>query len=440
MRGRALLWLFVLNVVAILVFWHAASGSEPIVSVGERWNAIGRVTGLVGTYLVLVQLLLISRVPWLEDAVGMERLLVFHRWNAYASLSLIVGHAGFQTVGYAAVNRLGIASQLGDFVLHYDGLLGAIVALGLLIGVTVLSVAIVRRLLAYHAWYFVHLYAYLAVALAFGHQLATGVDFVSNPTFQAYWWALYAVVAGSLLYFRVAQPLLRFARHRFRVERIEREATGAVSIYVGGRDLRTFAFEPGQFAIWRFLDGRRWWEAHPFTLSTLPSDRRLRLTVKGSGDFSSRLTNLRVGTPVLVEGPFGHFTVDGATKPKVLLIAGGIGITPIRVLAERFAQTGRDVCLLYRCRHERDLTFRKELDKLAVDRGIRVEYLLSDRPLLGRVGSEWLQPTDLGVLVPDVREREVYVCGPDGLIAQIKRALTALGIEAGQIHSEVFHF
>jgi predicted ferric reductase len=365
---------------------------------------------------------------------------VFHRWNAYASLSLIVAHAGFQTVGYAGVNRLGIASQLGDFVLHYDGLLGAIVSLGLLIGVTVLSVAIVRRLLAYHAWYFVHLYAYIAVALAFGHQLATGVDFVSNPAFEAYWWALYAVVAGCLLSFRAGQPLLRFARHRFRVERIEREATGAVSIYVGGRDLRTFAFEPGQFAIWRFLDGRRWWEAHPFTLSTLPSDRRLRLTVKGSGDFSSRLKNLRVGTPVLVEGPFGHFTADAATKPKVLLIAGGIGITPIRVLAERLAQTGRDVCLLYRCRHEQDLTFRKELDKLAVERGIRVEYLLSDRPLLGRVGSEWLQPTDLGVLVPDVREREVYVCGPDGLIAQVRRALTALGIEGGQIHSEVFHF
>jgi predicted ferric reductase len=332
-KSLVLVWLFVMNVGLIIVFWWTTSGSQPPASSGEALNAIGRVTALVGTYLVLVQLLLLARVPWLEQAFGMERLLVFHRWNAYASLGLISAHVAFQTAGYASINGLGFFDQLGDFIAHYDGLLGAVIAFALLIGVTGLSVGVVRRLLAYQTWYFIHLYVYIAVALAFAHQLATGVDFISNSAFQAYWWALYAVVVGCLLYFRLLQPLLRLRRHRFRVERIEREATGSVSIYISGRELRAFTFQPGQFAIWRFLDGRRWWEAHPFTLSTLPNDRRLRLTVKASGDFSSRISSLRRGTPVLVEGPFGHFTADAAAASKVLLIAGGIGVTPLRALA-----------------------------------------------------------------------------------------------------------
>jgi predicted ferric reductase len=439
-KALVLVWLFVMNIGAIIAFWWTASGSQPIASSGEELNAIGRVTALVGTYLVLVQLLLLARVPWLEEAFGMERLLVFHRWNAYASLGLISAHAAFQTAGYASINGLGFMDQLGDFIAHYDGLLGAVIALALLIAVTALSVAVVRRLLAYQTWYFIHLYVYLAVALAFAHQLATGVDFISSSAFQAYWWALYAVVVGGLLYFRLLQPLLRFRRHRFRVERIEREATGAVSIYISGRDLRAFTFQPGQFAIWRFLDGRRWWEAHPFTLSTVPSDRRLRLTVKASGDFSSRIASLRRGTAVLVEGPFGRFTADATTASKVLLIAGGIGVTPLRALAEQLAHEGRDVCLLYRCHRDEDVAFRKELDTLTRKYGIRIEYLLSDRPLRGRVGSEWLLPTHLAVLVPDLAEREVYLCGPEGMIKYVKETLDALGVQDARIHTEVFVF
>jgi predicted ferric reductase len=440
MKAVVLIWLFVMNIGLIIAFWWTASGSQSPASNGEALNAIGRVTALVGTYLVLVQLLLLARVPWLEEVFGMERLLVFHRWNAYASLGLISAHVAFQTAGYSSINGLGFLDQLGDFIAHYDGMLGAVIAFALLLGVTGLSVAVVRRLLAYQTWYFIHLYVYIAVALAFAHQLATGADFISSSAFQAYWWALYAVVVGGLLYFRLLQPLLRYRRHRFRVERIEREATGSVSIYISGRELRGFTFQPGQFAIWRFLDRRRWWEAHPFTLSTVPSDRRLRLTVRASGDFSSRISSLRRGTPVLVEGPFGHFTADAATASKVLLIAGGIGVTPLRALAEQFAREGRDVCLLYRCHRDEDVAFRKELDTLTRKYAIRIEYLLSDRQLRGRVGSEWLLPTHLAALVPDLIEREVYLCGPEGMVKYVKETLDALGVQDARIHTEVFVF
>ena len=438
--GSTLWLIFLGGLVLVLAFWWLGSGSKPVRSIADQLNATGRVAALVGTYLILWQLLLVARVPWLEEAFGMERLALLHRWNAYPAVGLIVAHVVLQTLGYQIDSHVTTLAQLGDFVAHYDGLLGAIVGFLLLVAVTLLSVAIARRYLSYHAWYFVHLYSYLAVALAFVHQLATGVDFIDNPLFVAYWYALYVVVIGSLVLYRVLSPMARFAHHRFRVQRVQREANGTVSIYVEGKHLDTLMYEPGQFMIWRFLDRERWWEAHPFTLSAPPNGRFLRLTIKDAGDFTSRAARIRPGTLVLIEGPFGHFTRRFCARPKALLIAGGIGITPIRALAEELAREGVNVCVLYRSHRDRDIAFRKELDKLATDHGVRVEYLPSDRSLLGRPAEEWLRPMNLAHIVPDVAEREVYVCGPAGLATYVSRGLETLGVAPNQIHTEAFSF
>ncbi len=432
--------LFFGNAAAILLLWLRATGSQPVNTSADELNQIGRITALIGTYLVLWQLLFLSRIPWLERALGMEALMGLHRWNGYAALTLLLAHAVTQTMGYASTAKIGFVTQLVDFAQHYDGLLAAMVALVLFVAVTVLSIAIVRKHMAYETWYFVHLYAYLAVLLAFGHELATGSDFLGNPVFVAYWWALYIAVGACLLFYRVIAPLRLYARHRFRVERVEREGNKAVSLYVGGRDLAEFAFEPGQFAVWRFLDGRRWWEAHPFTMSLPPNGQHLRLTVKKIGDFTTSMGSVRVGTPVLVEGPFGRFTSEVASREKALLIAGGIGITPLRVLAEDLTDLGADVCLLYRARRSADVALRGELDRLAQERGVRVEYLLSDRESHGRRGADWLRPQNLAKLVPDVAQREIYLCGPAGMMAAVTTALRQLEVPYRQIHTEVFRF
>lgn len=442
-EGPGQVWLVVLFFIGlwvVLLFWWLASGEIPVKTAADRLNTIGRITALVGTYLLLWQLLLMSRLPWLERAFGMERLIWLHRWNAYAAFSLIGVHVVAQTVGYALDSGLGMLGQLGDFIAHYDGVLPAIAGFLLLVMVTLTSIGIARGAMAYQTWYFVHLYAYLGVALAFAHEVATGADFINNTLFTAYWWTLYVLVAIAIVAYRVAGPVRRYARHRFRVARVEREASGAVSIYISGRDLARFAFEPGQFAIWRFLDARRWWEAHPFTFSAAPNGGFLRLTVKKIGDFSEHAAAIRVGTPVLVEGPFGRFTRRSCARPRALLVAGGIGITPIRTLAQDLAADGVDVCLLYRCGRDGEIAFRGELAELANVHGVRVEYLLSDRALRGRKGAEWLEPNNLLTLVPDVLERDIFVCGPLGMTAKVKRSLRILGAAPLQVHTEAFRF
>jgi predicted ferric reductase len=362
---------------------------------------------------------------------------VLHKWNGYLAIGLLVGHGVFQTLGYQLGDGKDVAGQLGDFIASYQGLLAAIVALGLFIAVVVLSVTIARRRLAYETWYFVHLYAYLAVALAFSHQLATGVDFAGNPTFVWYWCGLYVLVVGSLLIYRLIGPIATYSRHRFHVQAVEKEARGVFSIYITGRDLDQFQAEAGQFVIWRFLDRTRWWQAHPFSISAVPNGRRLRITVKNIGDFTSNIHTLKPGTPILVDGPFGKF-IERPKNSKVLLIAGGIGITPIRPLAEEMATDGFDVRVLYRAHSQGDIVFKKELDALSTGQeSVRVDYLITQA---GRRSSHdaWFSPASLASLVPDVLDRVVYVCGPLGMMTLVRTSLEALGVPPDQIRTEVF--
>jgi predicted ferric reductase len=429
-----------LNAGVVAGFWWTSSGYQMTRGGADFFNGLGRITGLEGTYLVLWQLALMARVSWFEEAVGMERMAILHRFNGYLAIGLLLAHAVFQTAGYMLGDGYGLLGQIGDFVANYEGLLAAIVGLALMVAIVVISIGIARARFAYETWYFVHLYAYLAVLLAFSHQLATGVDFVRNPAFTDYWIGLYVVLIATLIWFRVARPLLLFSRHRFWVHSVVREAPGIHSIHIRGRDLRDFEVRPGQFLIWRFLDGRRWWQAHPFSLSRPADGRDLRLTVKNIGDFTAKIGGLRPGTPVLVEGPFGKFTEEAAGGGRVLLIAGGIGITPLRSLAEGMAARGDDVCLLYRATRERDLVFKGELDRLAETAGIRVEYLLSEGPREHRPGATWFQRGLIRKLVPDVAEREVYLCGPEGMTKIVSALLAEVGVAPSRIHAEVFRY
>jgi predicted ferric reductase len=362
---------------------------------------------------------------------------VLHKWNGYVVIALLVAHAVFQTLGYQLGDGKDVAAQLGDFITSYDGLLAAIVSLGLFIVVVVASVTIAARHLAYETWYFIHLYAYLAVVLAFSHQLATGVDFAGNPAFVWYWCFLYGVVGASILLYRVIGPLATYRRHRFRVQSVEREARGVFSVYISGRDLDQFEAEAGQFAIWRFLDRTRWWQAHPFSISAIPDGRRLRITVKNIGDFTSGVHTLKPGTPILIDGPFGKFTERPANR-KVLLIAGGIGITPIRPLAEEMAADGFDVRVLYRAHSEGHLVFKKEMDALSANLGVRVDYLVTQAGSNRSSRAAWFSPANLGRLVPDIADRVVYVCGPTGMMAAVRASLDALGVPSDQVRTEAF--
>lgn len=436
-RSEVVYLIFFANVGLILGFWWTSSGFEIARNSSDAFNGLGRITGLLGTYLVLCQILLLARTAWLEASLGFEKMAILHKWNGYVAISMLLAHAAFQTIGYALGDGKNVLAQFGNFIANYEGLLGATVGLALLLVVVGTSIVIARRRMAYESWYYVHLYVYLAVALAFIHQLATGVDFAGNPVFVYYWCLLYVYVFGNLLVHRLGKPLLEFNRHRFRVHQVRREARGVFSVYISGRELDQFRAHAGQFAIWRFIDRTRWWQAHPFSISALPDGRHLRITVKSIGDFTGGVHSLKPGTPVLIEGPFGKFTERPAIR-KVLLIAGGIGITPIRPLAEEMAIDGFDVRVLYRAHSEADVVFKDELATLAARHRVRIDYLLSEEGGRKRSRDACLRPDALVELVPEIKQRAVYVCGPVRMKELVLASLTKLGMPSSQIRTEAF--
>ena len=390
----------------------------------------GRVTGLLGAYVALVQLVLLSRLPVLERMAGLDRRVAWHRAAAMACLGLLCAHAVLTTVGYALGDRLGLPAEIGRLVSGYPGVITAVAALALLIAVAATSAGRLRRRLRYETWHFTHLYAYVAVALAYSHQLATGSDFVGAPGARLYWTCLYGLTAASLLAGRLGVPAMRAFRHRLRVVRVLAQGPAVTSIEIGGRRLDRLGARSGQFFTWRFLTREHWWEAHPFSLSAAPDGRRLRITVKALGDFSSRLSAIPLGTRVIAEGPFGAFTAAGRRHSRVALIAGGVGITPIRALLEDMPGAPGEIVVVYRAARAADLILRDELDDLAARRGAEIHYMVG--------ASRALSGDELRALVPDIADRDVYVCGPPEMTRATRASLRSFGVPGRQITLESF--
>ena len=422
---------------AIVVMWWV--DPSRLHGAGAAVTAAGRLAGLLGAYLVLVQLLLMGRVAWFERAVGFDRLTAWHRGLGTNTVLLLVMHVLLIVEGYSLTDHQAVASTGWRVLSTYPSMLTATVGLLLFGMVAVTSARAARRRLSYEAWYALHLTAYAAVALAFSHQIASGQDFVGHPLNRALWWSLYLFVAAALLRGRVVLPIRAWFRHRLMVERVVVESPGVVSVWVRGRRLNELGAEAGQFLLWRFLAPGHLWSAHPYSLSAAPDQGRLRITVKDAGDHSAALAHLRPGTPVVAEGPFGHFTLDKSVRPRLLLIAGGSGIGPIRALAEELVLRGPrhhvDAVLLYRAGHARDLALRDELDRLARQAGLRVVYLVGHR---SELGGDPLASAAIDRLVPDARSRDVYVCGPAGMTHNVLRAMRELRVPVRQLHSEAF--
>jgi predicted ferric reductase len=427
----------VINAALVVAMWVRHGGLNQLGSASAKLTAAGQVTALVGTYAALVQVLLMSRSPWLERRFGMDGLAQWHRWLGFGVTILIGAHVVFTTVGYALGDGHSVPAEAWNLVTAYPYVLMATVATALLVMVAVTSLRLARRRLSWERWRFLHLYAYLAIALAFGHELAVGTDFVDDAIARWYWIALYLAVLLCLLAFRVGHPWRMTLRHQLRVAQIVPEAPGVVSLYITGRELDQLQARAGQYFRWRFLTREGWWRTHPFSLSAPINNRFLRLTAKGVGDDSRGLQGLHPGTRVAVEGPYGLFTAQRQRRSKVLLVAGGIGITPLRALIEEIPPKKDAITLIYRASSWDDIVFRDELEKLIRDRRGTIHYLI------GRRGTSELPDDPLSVqtlrrLVPDVESRDIFVCGPASMMERVREVLHTIGVPNQQIHFERF--
>lgn len=426
-KKLALYALWAINLLVIVSFWWP--GAAPLLSTttANTALALGRLAGLLAVYSICLQVMLTGRARWLEPVFGLDKLTRLHALNGYLALFFIVTHPLLIIASYSLTSGQSFFAQYFEFITTSRLLVQSSLAVLLFISIAGMSLYIARRRLRYETWYFVHLFVYLAILLAFSHQLTFGDDFLRSPAFRVYWQLLYIFVFGNLLFFRFLRPLYLLDRYRFKVSHLIPETHDTVSVYITGQNLNRLKTKPGQFIIVRFLDKQRWWEAHPFSLSYIPKNNTLRLTIKNVGDFTNQISQLKPGTPVYIDGPYGSFVTRKENRPKYFFIAGGVGITPIRSLIEKLAPTN-NLTLLYANKTDHDIIFKGELEELATRHKFPIHHLI------GRL----LDAETIKQLVPDFKEHEVYLCGPPPMMAAVKAMLHSLGLPRHQLHYERF--
>jgi predicted ferric reductase len=410
-----------------------AESARSLGSLPGAITAVGRITGLLAGYAMAVTVALSARIGPLERAIGQDRLIRWHRRLGPWGLYLLLGHVVLITVGYAGLARSGIPAQLWDLILTYPGMLGATVATALLFLAGVTSYKRARRRFRYETWWSIHLYTYLALLFAFPHQVDTGASFVSHPLASIWWTALWVGLLAAVLYWRFAVPVIRSLRHRIRVAGVVRESDDVVSVVLEGRHLDRLPVAGGQFFQWRFLTKGAWWEAHPFSLSHVPHRGRMRITVKDLGDHSRDLAAMPTGTRVFVEGPYGRFTADAASSPKVLLIGAGVGVTPLVGILQDLDEHA-DVAVLLRGRTEDELVLRDEVEAEVERRGGTVWQAVGSRDRV-RITASTLRRA-----LPDIHQRDVFICGPQQFTAAVAAECRRAGIPDARIHFESFAF
>lgn len=436
--------------VFVVALWVMGGGITGMSDTAGILNETGRLTGLLASYLLLLQVFLMARMPFVEQAFGQDKLTRIHRVVGFSSFTLMLGHIGLITLGYAADGPNGLWGTIVDLTLNYPGMLLAIAGTLAIFMVVFTSFKAARRKLRYESWHLIHLYAYLGVGLALPHQLWTGRDFLASPLATTFWWGLYGAVALSVIVFRIGLPLARTQRAGLRVTDVRIENPGTVSVTMSGRGAHRLGTQAGQFFQWRFLDGEGSTRANPYSLSAAPrvnarGETELRITAAMVGEGSQRLATLQPGTRVMVEGPYGRMHAGAATQRKSLLLGAGIGIAPMRALLESLPGERGDITVVQRHSNDVDLVLDREIEQLAAARGADY-YVLRGHRVHGR--RSWLpeQYADLsdaeGLLraCPDVAERDVYVCGAPGWMDAVEAALHAAGVPNSQIHIEHFSY
>ncbi|GAA3590329.1 ferric reductase-like transmembrane domain-containing protein [Klugiella xanthotipulae] len=428
------------SVALAVTLYLSSGGAATVTDIPSAFSALGIVTGLVGTNLILIMLILAARIPLIDRTVGQDVAIAFHRQLGKPALYLILGHAVLLTVGYALTDGSNVVAETLS-LFNTPDLPLAYLGLGLLLAVVVSSVVAVQRHLSYEVWHVIHLLSYAAVLVAVPHQLSAGAVLAEGTVQRIYWIALYVLAFGAIGIYRFVLPSVSSLRHGLRVTAVTTIAPGVVSISLSGRHLARFTGAGGQYAVWRFWTGATWWHAHPLSFSAAPNTATLRITVRDLGAGSRSLAGVRPGTRVSFEGPYGIFTDRVRSSPYLAVMAAGIGITPVRALLEHSPLHPGEATILLRGSDQNQTYLWDEMGALAHRSGSTIYSMMGHRP---RGLDTWMsaQALSSGVTLtsvfPHLRQSDLYVCGPQTWTDAVVRDARHAGLRPQQIHVERF--
>ncbi len=400
------------------------------------------VLGLVAASVLVCTIVVVSRLRSLTNGLGIEQLLQVHRYLGLVALGLVLAHT--------AMVVLAEPSNIALLDLAHDPPRARAATIATIAMLVLACTAVLRKRfrLPYQLWRWLHLL--LAVAAVAGTALH--VILLQHLIREAGMGAWFAAMAGGLIVVLVvrwcARPLLD-GRNRFWIREIRSESDGVSTLVLapagrrrlGGRGPLEFA--PGQFA---WLRLRRWslFTDHPFSIASgTRADGTVEFTVRRIGSYTRRLSRLRPGTSVFLDGPHGSFTVDHTRATGLVMLAGGVGITPMMSMLRTLADRGdpRPHRLLISGRAPADLLFTDELRELRGRLNLTVVPTIT-QPCPGWTGATGRLDADLltTVLPGPFRRNQLdyFLCGSGPFVVGVVATLTELGVPPHRIHTEQF--
>jgi len=417
--------------LCVVGMWSVHGGVTKLTSGwGQAWTSITSLSGLLTSAVALLALVLVGRPLSLERRFGLDRMFVWHRILG-DSMGLLLGvHVFAGTIAWASAS--GWINAIIDLTGRTSYMALAFIG-SLLIGVvTITSLKSIRQRFSYETWYFIHMMAYIGMAISFGHEIVVGSDLSGDNVARWFWVGLHVSVLALMVFSRWGRTIKAMIRP-LRITSIETVGHKTVAIEVSGKSLQHREGDAGQFCFVRPLKKGLWWQSHPFSMSAAPTKDRIRFTIKDRGEATHSITQLVQGTKVIVEGPFGVVTPDVLEGSKALFVVGGVGVAPVLAMVQRLVPDHEPI-VLYRAHSEKDLVHFEEL-KTAVER-LGGKILTLTGPTAKLAVKDPFSAKVLTAAIPDVAQRAVVLCGPDRLLHAARTGLKAAGVPVARIHSE----
>ena len=417
--------------LCVVGMWSVHGGVTKLTSGwGQAWTSITSLSGLLTSAVALLALVLVGRPLSLERRFGLDRMFVWHRILG-DSMGLLLGvHVVAGTIAWASAS--GWINAIIDLTGRTSYMALAFVG-SLLIGVvTITSLKSIRQRFSYETWYFIHMMAYVGMAVSFGHEIVVGSDLSGDNVARWFWVGLHVAVLSLMVFSRWGRTIKAMIRP-LRITSIETVGHKTVAIEVSGKSLQHREGDAGQFCFVRPIKRGLWWQSHPFSMSAAPTKDRVRFTIKDRGEATHSITQLVKGTKVIVEGPFGVVTPDVLEGSKALFVVGGVGVAPVLAMVQRLVPDHEPI-VLYRAHSEKDLVHFEEL-KAAVER-LGGKILTLTGPTAKLAVKDPFSAKVLTAAIPDVAQRAVVLCGPDRLLHAARTGLKAAGVPVARIHSE----
>jgi predicted ferric reductase len=428
-------WLVIYLLFVLAPLLALLAGSHP--AARDFWIEFSAAIGYVGLGMMGLQFGLTARFRYVTEPWGEDVIYHFHRQLSLVAVGLVIAHPIILFIEQP--NRV----RLLNFFEAPPVARWAALSTYSAIALVVMSLWRARLRIRYEIWHFSHIaLAMLAIVAGMIHMIGWGY-YLGDPIKRGLWIGLSIFWICLLVYVRTIKPLF-ILRRPYVVSEVRKERGDTWTLAMQPKGHKGFRFRPGQFG-WLTLWGSSFKiTGHPFSFSSSAeaTDGRVEMTIRNLGDLTSRIHEVPVGRRVYIDGPYGAFTIGNPADMHVL-IAGGIGITPmmsmIRTLADRGDQ--RPVILIYGGKDWESITFREEIEELRERLDLKIVYVL-EKPPDGWTGEEGFINAEVMKrhLPPPYSEHEYFICGPDVMMDAIEKALGEMHVPLSKYHSERYNF